>query len=652
MRKVIFTLMLCFFAVGLGSVSAAAKEYTENGISYEVQNKKAVVVRVETPGEELVIPATLGGFKVTRIGDGAFWKPYKKISLPDTVESIGNRAFYDNEKLRSIRLPSNLKQIKEYAFSGCTALTEVVFNKKLSYIGRYAFNNCISLRKITLTSPRYTLKEGAFYGCFKLRSVSLGNGLSAIGDRAFYKNYDLKSIQIPASVTKVGSSAFERCEDLESVSFKGKKTKLGGSVFSRCISLKKVSLPRELKFIPESLFRYCKNLRSITLPKTATILKKGAFYNCNKLETVKMSSKTYAIGDSTFAYTGLKKMKLSPGMQFIGNGAFRGTQIRNMKLTSKVTFIGNKVFADCKKLKSISIPASVRGINPGAFNNCVSLRSIHVASGNRNYCSQDGVLYNKNKTKLIQYPLHKTNRSFRTPSTLVSIRSNAFSENHYMQSVVVKANKIEEGAFQNMSALKHVTILSGTAKIESQAFAYCSALNKVVLPDSVSVIGYGAFEGSGIATIHIPSSLKKLERNVFSDCRKLKSFEGGKGSRYKVQDGVLYNGSKTTLIKYPTKKAARRFTVPDSVKVVKGGAFDHVSKLTKLEFGKRLSELCSSSISSAKNLKSIVINSRKFYCGYYSTAITGCNRLAVIVGPNTGSMRRLADSANATLITL
>lgn len=652
MKKIIITALMCFFAAGLCSVTAEAKEYTQNGISYEVQNKKAVVVRVETPGEEIVIPAVLDGFKVTRIGDGAFWKSYKKVTLPDTVESIGSQAFLNNEKLRSIRMPSNLKQIKDFAFSGCSALTEVEFNKKLTYIGSYAFKDCISLRKVTLPSPRYKLKEGTFQGCFKLRSVSLGNGVSEIGDRAFYKNYALKSVKIPASVTKVGSSAFARCEDLESVSFKGKKTKLGGSVFSKCISLKKVTLPRKLKFIPENLFRNCKSLRQIALPKTATILKKGAFANCNKLATVKMSSKTYAIGDSTFAYTGLKKLTLSPGMQFIGNGAFRGTKIRNMKLTAKVTFIGNKVFADCRKLKTISIPASVKGINPGAFNNCSSLRSIHVASGNRNYSSQDGVLYNKNKTKLIQYPLHKSSSSFRTPSTLVSIRSNAFSENPFLQNVVIKARKIEDNAFQNMNALKNVTILTGTAKIGSQAFAYCSDLKKVVLPDSVSAIGYGAFEGSGITMVHIPSSLKKLERNVFSDCRKLKTFKGGKGARYKVQDGVLYNGSQTKLIKYPSKKDTKHFTVPDSVKVVEREAFDHVSKLTKIEFGKSLSELCSNSIKSLKNLKSIVINSRKFYYGYYSTAITDCNRLAVIVGPNNGSMRRLADSANATLITL
>lgn len=654
MKKISLALLFLFLTVGFLAVPVSAKTYEENGLRYQVKNRKAILIGDDggINTKDLVIPAALGGFQVTEISSEAFRKSsYTSITLPDTITAIGVEAFADSKELKSIKLPAKLKRVETYAFSGCTALTSVQFNSKLESIGRKSFSNCISLTKVTLPNAVTSIGDRAFEKCYKLNSVKLNKKLTKIGEEAFYKDYALKSIHIPSKVTVVKDGAFKKCEDLTSVKFDNAKTKLGTAVFYQCISLKKAVLPKSIKTIPESTFSGCTKLSKVAVPKDVSLIKRKAFYGCTALKTVTMNKKIYAVGDRAFAYSGLQNIKLNQNMQFIGNGAFQSTKIQNFELKSKVTFIGNRVFADCKKLKTISIPASVKGINPGAFNNCISLRAINVASGNKNYCSEAGVLYDKNKTKLIQYPLHKMSKSFRTPGSLQRIRSKAFSGNPYLQNVTISSNSIGDWAFYEMERLQSVTILNGTTKIGRGAFQENASLQKVSLPDSVTSIGQAAFAGSSIRRIHIPSRLTKLGTDAFYGCRQISAFEGGRGSKYKVVDGVLYNGSMTELIKYPAKKSTKVFSVPDSVRKVKWEAFEYVSKLTKLEFGKNLRTLQYHAIYKAKNLKSIVFNSSKLSYDSLSSVID-CNKLAVIVGPNTYVLRALAQDANATLITL
>ena len=160
-----------------------------------------------------------------------------------------------------------------------------------------------------------------------------------------------------------------------------------------------------------------------------------------------------------------------------------------------------------------------------------------------------------------------------------------------------------------------------------------------------------AFAETAVRNIHIPSKLALLGNQAFSGCDKMAAFTGGWGAKYMVQDGVLYNRSMSELIKYPAKKSAKTFVVPYSVRTVKVKAFDNVSHLTKLEFGANLRKMEYNAVYNAKKLKSIVFHSAKL--SYSSSlSVVACNKLAIIVGPNNYVLRRLADRANATLITL
>lgn len=652
MKRIGFAVAAFLLAMVVVSVPVEAKDYEENGFSYQVSKKEAIVTGAKISGRQLNIPSTLGGFPVTKIDYSAFQKSnFVEVTIPDSVTEIRSRAFRNSKKMKSIRLPQNLRSLGSYAFSGCNALSSISLDGKLTSIQDGVFHNCISLKKITLPSSVEKIGDSAFENCYKLNSIKLSKKLRSIGEDAFYHDYALKSITIPSKVTSVGDSAFYACSDLTTVRFNSGNVKLGEGVFRRCTSLKKAVLPKKINSVPESAFEGCSKLSKVTLPKTVSIIKRRAFANCTSLKKITLNSRIYALGDQAFAGSGLQKIKMNDNMQFVGNGAFQGTDIRSISLKSKVTFIGNRVFANCEKLKRVDIPASVNGINPGAFNNCVSLRAINVAAGNKNYCSVAGVLYNKSKTKLIQYPLHKTSRSFRTPGSLQQIRANAFSENPYLRSVTISAGTIGRYAFSDMRNLSSVTILSGTRKIQRGAFSGNKKLTKITLPDSVTSIGSRAFAGAKVQTIRIPSRLTYLSNDAFENCNKLAAFTGGNGGKYRVRDGVLYNSSLTSLIKYPAKKSTKVFTVPDSVKEVKSYAFENAANLTKLYFGKNFRTLRYNAIYNAKNLKAIVFNSKKLSYGSYS-GVSYCDRLAVIVGPNTYTLRSMARRANATLITL
>lgn len=657
MRKIGVFICGLLIAAGMAMLSpASAKAYEENGFYYEVDDKEAVItgrVWQEKLPEELVIPSKIGGFTVTRISSYAFsGASYEEISVPDTVEEIGMGAFARNQKLKRVTLSDNLKEIESDLFYNCSKLTDVEMGNKIKTIGWNAFSNCISLKKISLPDNVEKIEGGAFGRCYKLSEITLGRKLKEIGNRVFYKDYDLEKIALPEGLKTIGDEAFGKCEGMTKVTFANPKTKLGKQVFKNCKSLVRLSLPGQLKTIPEATFYQCTKLEKVNIPKTVSIIKKNTFWGCSSLKNFRLNKNIYAIGDQVFAQSGLRKITLNEKLQFVGNGAFRGTKLEKLKFHNKVTYIGNRLFADCRKLKTISIPASVKGINPGAFNNCISLREINVAEGNKNYSSQNGVLYNKEKTRLIQYPLHKTNASFHAPGTLKNIRANAFSENRYLKSAVISAKTIGRYAFANMSKLQSVIIRNGAVRIGDGAFRGNTKMTKVVLPDSVVKIGAEAFLNTNLRTVHISSRLKELGIDAFLGCHKLAAFEGGKSPSYSVKDGVLYNRKKTELIKYPAQKSDKQFVVPNSVKRIRSEAFDHTAKLMKLEIGTKLEKLDFHSVYKAKRLKSVTFNTRKLSNGASYGSIQECDRLAVIVGPNDYVMRELAYGANATLITL
>jgi hypothetical protein len=198
------------------------------------------------------------------------------------------------------------------------------------------------------------------------------------------------------------------------------------------------------------------------------------------------------------------------------------TSLIGITIPSSVNSIGNDAFYGCSGLTSVTI---------GNINNISwlfsinSLTEIHITADNSLYTSEDGILYNKNKTTLIKYPRGKTDVSFIIPNSVTSIGIGAFNDCTSLTSVTIpnSVTSIGNSAFSDCSSLTSVTIPDSVTTIGNSAFSGCSRLTSVTIPDSVTTID-GLFSGcSGLTSVTIPNSVTSIESQAFWRCTSLTS---------------------------------------------------------------------------------------------------------------------------------
>lgn len=203
-----------------------------------------------------------------------------------------------------------------------------------------------------------------------------------------------------------------------------------------------------------------------------------------------------SIGNLTFySCLHLTDVNISNSVISIGRDAFSACdKLVNVNIPNGLTDIGIRAFESCISLKNIIIPSSVTNIGNSAFNGCYSLKSIEVAEDNSNYSSEDGVLFNKNKSNLICCPGGKAGE-YTIPDFVTSMSSGAFSNCRSITKVVIPntITSIPYGAFTQCYALTDVVIPNSVTSIEDSAFKQCSSLANITIPSSVTNIGTDAF---------------------------------------------------------------------------------------------------------------------------------------------------------------
>lgn len=205
-------------------------------LEYSVNSEGGAVITAYNGGlKEVVIPASLGGNPVTEIGEWAFFdnSSAKKISLPDSVKSIGFGAFSTCYALEEIDLGEGVEIIGTSAFSDCIKLEKITLPESLTELGNASFYGCSKLKEITIPSKVTVINNATFSDCYALTKVSLGN-ITRINDFAFYACRSLASIDLPETLYLIGESAFENCEELYSVTFQSSNTVYGNTTFNGC----------------------------------------------------------------------------------------------------------------------------------------------------------------------------------------------------------------------------------------------------------------------------------------------------------------------------------------------------------------------------------------------------------------------------------
>lgn len=219
-----------------------------------------------------------------------------------------------------------------------------------------------------------------------------------------------------------------------------------------------------------------------------------------------------------------------------------------------VTSIGNNAFAYCALLTGITIPDSVTKISDNAFNQCTGLTTFTVGEGNPNYSVVDGILFNKDQSKLLQYPAGKAG-GYSIPSHVTGIGSNAFYFSAGLASVTFSNSVTSIGprAFANCSGLTSVTIPNSVTNIGQSAFANCAGLTSVKIGNGVNSIGNWAFiECNKLTSVHFDGNAPKAGAGMFTgaDIKELKLhiYEGSTGFELPPWDVHAKNS-----IKHPAK---------------------------------------------------------------------------------------------------
>ncbi len=335
-----------------------------------------------------------------------------------------------------------------------------------------------------------------------IEKVIITEGVTSIGNAAFSRCNKLSYAEISNSVTTIGSSAFESCEQLIYIEIPNSVTTIGSSAFCYCFQLETVIIGDGVETIGESAFSCCDNLLKIEIPDNVRLMDKAAFYSCDNLEDV-----------------------------IIGNG---------------VEEIHYMAFQECKKLKKVMIGENVKRISDFAFLYCYSLEYIMVDGANKYYSNDEfGVLYDKDMTTLIQYPLGSQMTDYVVPDGVTTINSSAFEkwfadpnrcyEKLTKLTIPGSVETIDAETFKDCFNLTSVTIGYGTKLIDNRAFENCINLQNVVIADSVKTVGEGAFlYCNKLSCVYYAGSKKQwdtisignynstiLNAKIHYDCRKV-----------------------------------------------------------------------------------------------------------------------------------
>ena len=374
---------------------------------------------------------------------------------------------------------------------------------------------CALASSLSAADYSLTIKNGVLTGYTGTLpeefDLVIPDSVKTIGAEAFGYCDQLTSVVIPSTVKTVGKEAFQHCWNLVSVEIKGGGTEFGKEAFQDCSKLTSVTLPEGMKTIWNSMFEGCSEA-SVTIPASVTTIDGWALSGVKGIAVASGSASFKVVNGLLLSKDGTRIVQCP------------GSASGDLEIPSSVKTIGAGAFAGCPSLSTITIPASVTGIESWAFYDYPATGEIRCAAENAKFCVRDGALLTKDGKKLIS-AAKRISGAYAVPNGVT---------------------KIDCAAFCGQDGMTSVSFPNGLVVINEESFEECTGLTSVTLPASVTQIGEDAFkECLSLEIVTINASQVSIDEGAFDDSDNLKE----------VRVPVGFTGN-------------RSFWIPDGCKIV------------------------------------------------------------------------------------
>ena len=512
----------------------------------------------------------------------------RNIAIPTSVTSIGSYAFVDCRRLHDISIPGTVKTLSSYVFQNCMALKSAHLGSGVQTIGSNLFYNCYHLEEINLPNTIKTLNSSVFYQCYALKEIVFPAGITSIPNSICQSCIALKTVILPEGITQIASSAFNNCPSLRFIGIPKSVNIIHENAFSNCYGLRNAVIGMGVKEIRASAFQNDYGMEYIVLPPSVTTLgirafgysrslknlvvpahletvsggivaceipsqqteeyyqnildntseiRESAFDTCRTIENAAIPEVITAIGGSAFQYNyRLKKAELPIGLLTIGNYAFRyDYQLGTISFPVTLTSIGQNAFEQCHSIEEVILPGSVRAVNGNAFINCYGLRKLDIRG---NSMVLNGSAFSG------CYSLKEL--QFSPGVTAITLSSSVFqntalgSVRNLPQKVTINSSSL----FNTCYCLEEIDLANAifeNLNVGNSMFTNCSALDAVVLPESMQAVGSNMFQYCyALKHITLGKGLTAIYNYAFYECRNLESVEFTGNQLTAIQSQAFY----------------------------------------------------------------------------------------------------------------
>lgn len=522
-------------------------------------------------------------------------------------------------------------------------LADPVVGKNVVYNGvLYQF---LSLEDKTVSTVYTTGKNADINGetCPKL------TGDVVIPSKITYKgvDYTVKEIGTYTFMYPSGAAA-----DLTSVTLPETITIIGNNAFTGNRNLTKVNVPSSCKSLGAFAFQRCTALTSLTIPEGVEVIGNQCFNSCGVAELIFPNS-VNLMGDAALtSMPSLKKVVLGTGLKELPMNAIQSNAVLEEIDLGRIEKVGNLALSGLPALKTLHFPATLKEFGDRALINQNALTSYTVDPASPYFTAVNGVLYSKDKTVLIKYPLglvaksydipegvkriddcafdHATYfESFKLPSTLETLGKYAFWENKGLTELDFsgcKLSDIDEGAFTMCEGLKKITLSNTPVKVGDLAWYTNKSLTEVNLGGATYLGDLVFSRCESLEHVTIPAGVSYLGCTIFSECPKFKSVTIAADNNYfTAVDNVIFSKDMETIVTYPETLPATEYTVPSSVKKIYFGCFMDCVNLVSVNAGENTEIIEGSAFSRCSGLTTLTLGPKVKELG--ASATYSCNAL-------------------------